>query len=113
MIEIKPETLMVTLTVDQFMNLQRDLLSSHEEKIKNETKILFESLFKEKEKDDTDKYVYGLKGLAKLLQVSKSKAWRIKVSGDIDKAIFQNGSIIRFDKQLASELYYKSISDKE
>lgn len=50
------------------------------------------------------KYVYGLKGLAKLFGCSKTTASRIKTSGKIDKAITQIGALLIIDADLALEL---------
>lgn len=51
------------------------------------------------------KYEYGLKGLAKLLGCSVSKASEVKSSGILDEAIFQRGNIIIIDKQKALALF--------
>lgn len=108
MIKSEPNRLMVTLTVEQFFGLQQDLLNSQQEFIKNETqKLLKAFLEKNLNSADTKTYVYGLKGLAKLLNVSKSTAARIKASGNLDEAIEQNGNMIRIDADLAPKLYYK------
>lgn len=53
------------------------------------------------------KYEYGLKGLAKILGCSVSKASKIKSSGILDDAIIQNGNIIIIDKEKALELFAK------
>lgn len=53
------------------------------------------------------KYEYGLKGLAKILGCSVSKASEVKSSGVLDKAIVQNGNIIIIDKEKALELFGK------
>ena len=42
-------------------------------------------------------YEYGIKGLAKILGCSRSKAYNIKASGIIDEAIFQNGKMVVID----------------
>ena len=42
-------------------------------------------------------YEYGIKGLAKILGCSRSKAYNIKASGIIDEAIFQNGKMMVID----------------
>lgn len=42
-------------------------------------------------------YVYGLKGLAKLLGCSKTTAVRLKASGDFDEAITQIGALLIID----------------
>jgi len=50
------------------------------------------------------KYVYGLKGIKTLFNVSHATASRIKQSGKIDKAIIQIGRKIIVDADLALEL---------
>lgn len=50
---------------------------------------------------------YELKGLAKILGCSVSKASEVKSSGLLDKAITQNGNIIIIDKEKALELFGK------
>ncbi|WP_089690700.1 DUF3853 family protein [Chryseobacterium culicis] len=50
------------------------------------------------------KYEYGLKGLAKMLGCSRSKASVIKSSGILDDAIVQNGNLIIIDKDKAMQL---------
>jgi hypothetical protein len=55
-----------------------------------------------------DKYEYGLKGLAKILGCSISKASKIKSSGILDEAIIQKGNIIIIDKKKAMELFASS-----
>lgn len=54
------------------------------------------------------KHVYGILGIARLLDCSKSTANRIKKSGIIDKAIIQNGRKIIVDAQLALKLIQES-----
>lgn len=53
------------------------------------------------------KYEYGLKGLAKILGCSVSKASEVKSSGILDKAIIQNRNIIIIDKEKALQLFGK------
>lgn len=56
-------------------------------------------------KDFTDKHlVYGLNGLATLLNCGKTNAQKIKNSGDIDGAIIQNGKKLIFDSNKVLEL---------
>ena len=55
-----------------------------------------------------NKYEYGLKGLAKILGCSISKASKIKSSGILDEAIIQKGNIIIIDKKKAIELFASS-----
>lgn len=54
------------------------------------------------------KYEYGLKGLAKILGCSVSKASEVKSTGILDKAIIQNGNIIIIDKEMALQLFGKN-----
>lgn len=51
-----------------------------------------------------DNYVYGLSGLADLLNCGKTKALEIKQSGVIDDAIIQNGKKIIFKVDRVLEL---------
>ena len=53
----------------------------------------------DKEANTEKRYVYGLKGLARLLGCS-----RIKTSGKIDKAITQIGALLIIDAELALKL---------
>ncbi|PQJ69629.1 MULTISPECIES: DUF3853 family protein [Flavobacteriaceae] len=50
------------------------------------------------------KYVYGMRGIAKLFDCSISSANRLKKSGKIDEAIIQDGRKIIVDSELALEL---------
>lgn len=54
------------------------------------------------------KYVYGIAGIAKLFNCSKTTANTIKQSGKIDKAIRQVGRKIIIDARLALELAGKT-----
>lgn len=50
------------------------------------------------------KYVYGIRGIANLLNCSIAKANRIKKKGIIDEAIIQEGRSIMVDVELALKL---------
>ena len=50
------------------------------------------------------KYVYGIRGIANLLNCSIAKANRIKKRGIIDEAIMQEGRSIMVDVELALSL---------
>lgn len=50
------------------------------------------------------RHVYGLKGLAKLLGCSVTRACQINTSGDIDPARVKYGNIMIFDADLVLEL---------
>ena len=76
---IDPKKLLFQLTVEEFLSLQQ---SNRTEK----------------------KYEYGLKGLAKVLGCSRSKASELKSSGILDDAIIQNGNIIIIDVEKALQL---------
>lgn len=58
----------------------------------------------DKEAATEKRYVYGLKGLARLLGCSKTTASRIKSSGKIDKAVTQIGALLIIDADLALQL---------
>lgn len=79
---IDPKTPIWQLTVQEFVDVSKNLNSEK-------------------------KYEYGLKGLAKILGCSVSKASEVKSSGILNKAIIQNGNIIIIDKEKALELFGK------
>lgn len=58
----------------------------------------------------TEKYVYGISGLANLLGCGKTKAQEIKNSGTIDDAIIQNGKKLIINADLALELLKKNLN---
>ncbi len=80
--QIDPKTPIWKLTVEEFLDISKKLNSEN-------------------------KYEYGLKGLAKILGCSVSKASEIKSSGILDKAIIQNGNIIIINKEKALQLFAK------
>lgn len=51
------------------------------------------------------RYEYGITGIAKIFGCSRDKAQKIKKSGDIDGAIFQNKNTIVIDVDLALQLF--------
>lgn len=55
-------------------------------------------------RSNSEKYVYGIKGIADLFGCSVPTANKIKRSGKIDKAIIQVGRKIIVDAELALEL---------
>ncbi len=81
--KIDPQTPLCNLTVEEFLEVSKNFSSD-------------------------DKYEYGLKGLAKILGCSISKASKIKSSGILDEAIIQKGNIIIIDKKKAIELFASS-----
>ena len=80
---ITPQTPLCNLTVKEFLEISKNLNSEN-------------------------MYEYGLKGLAKILGCSVSKASKIKSSGILDGAIIQKGNIIIIDKKKAMELFASS-----
>ena len=80
---ITPQTPLRNLTVKEFLEISKNLNSEN-------------------------MYEYGLKGLAKILGCSISKASKIKSSGILDEAIIQKGNIIIIDKKKAIELFASS-----
>ena len=79
-----------------------------EEFIFLQNKLGDEEPISKKEPEKGKKYVYGIRGIAKLFDCSISSANRIKKSGIIDGAIIQNGRKIIIDSELALELIKKS-----
>ena len=77
---ITPQTPLCNLTVKEFLEISKNLNSEN-------------------------MYEYGLKGLAKILGCSVSKASKIKSSGIFDEAIIQNGRKIIIDSEKALELF--------
>ena len=80
--KIDPKTPIWKLTVEEFLEVSKN--------------INLES-----------KYEYGLKGLARILGCSISKASEIKSSGILDEAIIQKGNSIIIDRKKALELFAK------
>jgi len=80
--DIDPKTPIWQLTVEEFLEISKGFCSEK-------------------------KYEYGLKGLAKILGCSVSKASEVKSSGLLDDAIIQNRNIIIIDKDKALELFGK------
>lgn len=76
---INPKKPLLQLTVEEFLELQKSNIPDK-------------------------KYEYGLKGLAKTLGCSRSKAAQLKSRGILDDAIIQNGHLIIIDKEKAMEL---------
>lgn len=78
--EVNPKTPIWQLTVEEFLEVAKKL-------------------------NTEKKYIYGIKGLAKLLGCSISKAAEIKASGILDDAIIQNGYIIVIEEEKALKLF--------
>lgn len=83
------------MTAEEFLYLQENYQKKEASKSKNHS-------------NTEKKYVYGILGLAKLIDGSKSKANRLKKSGIIDDAIIQNGRKIIIDAELALDLIKKA-----
>ena len=79
---IDSKTLQLNLTVEEFLEESKKIIAD-------------------------ENYAYGLKGLAKFLGCSRSKASEMKSSGMLDEAIIQSGNIIIIDKKKALELLRK------
>lgn len=78
-----------SLTVGEFLELQK----------RAEQPVVFNPA-----ENKTEKYVYGIAGLARLFGCSKNTATRIKATGRIDKAITQIGQQIVVNADLALQL---------
>lgn len=86
MTDINPHTPLWQLTVGEFLEMQRQFYFNISK----------------------NKYEYGLKGLARILGCSRTRASEIKKSGILDDAIYQNGKIIVIDREKALELFKKN-----
>ena len=75
-----------------------ELLEAVEHRVKLAT-----NASKEPAKSDKN-FVYGLKGLAKLLGCSKTTAARVKATGDYDEAITQIGALLIIDADKVLEI---------
>ena len=64
-----------------------------------------ESLARRQPQDTQPRLVYGIKGIAELLGVSERQARYIKASGQINRAIRQQGRTIVTDADLALQLF--------
>lgn len=84
-----PHNYIMHLTVGELEDIIRSIV--HQEQAKHDT--------------PSPTYARGIKGLAKTLNVSYSRAFQIKSSGILDKAIHQDQRTILIDTQLAQELY--------
>ncbi len=80
--KIDPKTPIWKLTVEEFLEVSKN--------------INLES-----------KYEYGLKGLARIVGCSISKASEVMSPGILDEAIIQKGNIIIIDRKKALELFAK------
>ena len=88
----KLDTPLSQLTVGEFLDLQKQSVTSPHTAIG------------EGDQTSSERFVYGLKGLANLFGCSISTAQKIKNSGVIDRAITQVGRKITVDAELAKEL---------
>lgn len=84
--DINPNTQLLHLTVAEYIELHKVIAQ---------------------QKIEVKEYVYGLKGLAKILGCSRTTASKIKNSGMIDDAISQVGKLIVIDKKKVLEIIAK------
>lgn len=87
--------LLVTITIGEFIELLEELKKPAQPVINDFS-------------GQTEKFVYGIAGIAKLFGCSLTTAQKIKSSGKIDKAITQLGKKIVVNAALALELAGKS-----
>jgi len=90
-----------SLTVKEFLEVM-------ELQLKEITENTTKATNTQEKPDVTCKYVYGLDGIAKLFNCSRTTANRIKQSGRIDKAVQQLGRQIVINADYAIELAGKS-----
>tara|TARA_R110002012_G_scaffold241323_1_gene415535 strand:+ start:14304 stop:14600 length:297 start_codon:yes stop_codon:yes gene_type:complete len=95
-LELLKEKPIFQMTGEEFLFLQRSI-----DKVSYEAK-------KDPADNISKKYVYGIRGIARLIGCSISSANRLKKSGVIDEAIIQNGRKIIVDSELALELIKNS-----
>ena len=88
---MNPETRIIDLTVAQL----REVID----------KAVEESLRRRQPENVAPRFVYGIKGIASIFNVSERQARYIKASGMISKAIKQQGRTIVTDAGLALELF--------
>lgn len=81
------------LTVGEFIDLQNRCWKQENEKSATANTV-----------HDEVRFVYGINGLAELLNCSKATAQKIKNSGVIDRAVSQFGRKIMINAGLALEL---------
>lgn len=74
-------TRLIDVTLGEFLEAIEDRLKEYQQPERSEKR-----------------FVYGLKGMAKLLGCSKTTAARLKASGDYDEAITQIGALLLIDK---------------
>lgn len=79
------------MTGEEFLTL----LELHLDKAKEEVTVEYKQ---------SPKHVYGIRGIANILDCSISTANRVKKSGILDEAIIQVGRTIIVDKEKAFEL---------
>lgn len=84
------------MTGEEFLSLLKNSKRDSEKDLETQSNIIAPS--------SNNKYVYGIRGIANLLNCSISTANRIKKKGVIDKAIIQQGRTIIVDAEKALEL---------
>lgn len=94
-----------SLTVGEFFEVMESQIAEIKEAAEKATQLV-------EKKSVTEKYVYGIEGLAKLFGCSKTTANRIKQSGRIDKAVQQLGRQIVINADYAIELAGKSTKSR-
>lgn len=94
-----------SLTVGEFFEVMESQITEIKEAAEKATQVV-------EKKSATEKYVYGIEGLAKLFGCSKTTANRIKQSGRIDKAVQQLGRQIVINADYAIELAGKSTKSR-
>lgn len=94
-----------SLTVGEFFEVMESQITEIKEAAEKATQVV-------EKKSVTEKYMYGIEGLAKLFGCSKTTANRIKQSGRIDKAVQQLGRQIVINADYAIELAGKSTKSR-
>ncbi len=84
------------LTVEEFLDILND-------DFENKIVKIYDTVLEKKTKEHD--YVYGIKGIAKLFECSRTTAQKLKSSGILNDAIIQNGRKILVNKKRALELF--------
>jgi hypothetical protein len=99
---ITPATRVIDLTVGQLESL-----------ITQWTRAELQAVAGQKEGTNNRRYVYGLKGLAKLLGCSKTRACQINTSGAIAPALTRLGNLMIYDADMVLTLLQREDKHKK
>ncbi len=96
---------LAAMTVGEFFEVARQY-NVEEKKAKDDAQIVMRVV------DRPPRRAYGMKGLRNLLGCSRSTAFRIKASGVLGDAIYQNKRTIIIDEDLALQRFREHKNNK-